>query len=54
MEVTALLQKPDFHVLMWSPEEVISFSKEAMTLGAPIDVGCQLHEDLQNVYVTVD
>ena len=48
------IQKPDFQILKWSSEEVNSYSERARTLGAPLDVGHQLHRDLQRTYLTLE
>ena len=50
MEITTLLQKPDFQLLKWSSEELVSYSEEARTLGATLEAGHQLHKDLQKMY----
>ena len=50
MDVLIPLQKPDFQLLKWSSEELVSYSEEARTLGATLEAGHQLHKDLQTKY----
>ena len=50
MEITTLLQKPDFQVLKWSREDWTTCSEEARTLGAALETGTQLHKDLQKMH----
>ena len=46
------LQRPDFQVLKWTCEEVAAYSKEARTIGSPIEAGQELYTDIQHVYVS--
>ena len=45
------LQRPDFKILKWSEKDKAVSSEKAMTLGAPIEEGASLFEDLQYIYM---
>ena len=45
------LQRPDFKILKWSENDKAISSEKAMTLGAPIEEGASLFEDLQYTYM---
>ena len=54
MDITAQLQKPDYQVLKWVEDASkfkSSHSSETKTIGAPLEAGFHLHQDLQNSYI---
>ena len=54
MDITAQLQKPDYHVLKWNEDAgtpSCSSSNEAKVIGASIEGGYHLYQDLQNTYI---
>ena len=44
------LQHPDFKLLKWTAEDVSAYSEQARTLGAPLEAGEELYQELQNMY----
>ncbi len=50
-EIVQQLQKPDFHILKWSAEDVNAHGQEVRKLGAPSHLGKELYEDLQRTYL---
>ena len=49
-DILISLQKPDFQILNWTAKETNMYSEKSRTLGAGLDVGHQLHTDLQKMY----
>ena len=45
------LQRPDFKLLKWTAEDVSAYSEQARTLGAPLEAGEELYQELQKTYV---
>ena len=45
------LQRSDFQLLKWSADDVNVYSKETRTIGAPLNLGKELFEELQNTYL---
>ncbi len=56
MDITAQLQKPDYQVLKWSEEAGVHScsSSEAKVIGATLEAGCHLHQDLQKAYIVTN
>ena len=44
------LQRPDFKLLTWTPEDVAAYTEQARTLGAPLEAGGKLYTDIQKTY----
>lgn len=53
IDITVLLQKPDFFLLQWSSRDLSTSGEEGKRLGAPLKAGYKLHSDLQKTYVEV-
>ena len=49
-DVLVELQRPDFKLLTWTPEDVAAYSEQARTLGAPLEAGEELYTDIQKKY----
>lgn len=45
------LQKSDYYILKWSPEEKSTYSLESRKLGSPLKYGRELYTDLQTIYL---
>ena len=51
-EILLVLQRPDFQLLRWSPEDKEAYSEQARTLGGPLEDGKELYNEMQTVYAT--
>jgi hypothetical protein len=51
-DVMMPLQKPDFQILRWESEDASSSAAEATILGALLQDGFHLYEDLQKTYLS--
>ena len=45
------LQRPDFQLLKWTPEDIATINESARILGAPLEEGECLYTELQNTYI---
>ena len=50
-DVLLVLQRPDFQLLNWLPDDVATYSEQARTLGAPVEAGEELYTELQKTYL---
>jgi hypothetical protein len=50
-DITQGLLKSDFFLLKWSAEDIRAHTKETRTVGAPLELGRELYEELQSTYV---
>lgn len=50
-KICSQLNLPEFRVLKWSDEDVVSYSEESRTVGAPLTEGETLYTELQKTYV---
>ena len=50
-DILTVLQRPDFKLLTWTAEDVVAYTEEARTLGAPLEAGEELYTDIQRTYV---
>ena len=51
-DILLVLQRPDFQLLKWKPEDEAAYSQEARTLGSLAEAGKELYAELQNMYST--
>ena len=50
-DILLVLQRPDFQLLKWKPEDEATYSQEARTLGNVAEVGKELYAELQSMYM---
>ena len=54
MDITTELQKPDYQVLKWGKEDAgvhpSSHTSKGKIIGAPLEAGYHLYQDLQKTY----
>ncbi len=50
-DVVHNLQKSDYSILKWKPEDLETYSQETRAIGSPLELGQELYKDLQHVYL---
>ena len=50
VDILLELMQPDFKLLTWAPEDEAAYSEQARTLGAPLEAGEELYNDIQNKF----
>ena len=50
VDILLELMQPDFKLLTWALEDVAAYHEQARTLGAPLEAGEELYNDIQNKF----